>query len=267
MLRPPLPSQHLAVASAWRWAFFGALSGLLLALVLFAPATWLAAAVHDASAGQVQLAEVRGTVWTGSARLLLAGGEGSRDSAMLPGHVDWQLRPGWLALNVQLTADCCTPRPLLLRVAPRLDGAVLQLDDGASQWPAAVLAGLGTPWNTVQAQGSLRLVTQNLSVQWRQRRLAVAGRAELTAISLSSSLTTLKPMGSYRLTLTGGSAPLLDLSTLEGSLQLSGKGQWVDSRLRFAGIANAAPEHEAALANLLNIIGRRNGARSIITLG
>ena len=31
--------------------------------------------------------------------------------------------------------------------------------------------------------------------------------------------------------------------------------------------ASAAPEREGALANLLNIIGRRNGARSLITLG
>ena len=61
-------------------------------------------------------------------------------------------------------------------------------------------------------------------------------------------------------------APLA-LSTLEGSLQLSGNGKWVGSRLRFEGEARAAPEHEAALANLLNIIGRRSGARSIITLG
>ena len=58
-----------------------------------------------------------------------------------------------------------------------------------------------------------------------------------------------------------------ELSTIEGSMQLSGTGHWVGSRLRFEGVASAAPEHEAALANLLNIIGRRNGARSIITLG
>ena len=37
--------------------------------------------------------------------------------------------------------------------------------------------------------------------------------------------------------------------------------------VRFAGEASAAPEREAALSNLLNIIGRRNGARSIITVG
>jgi general secretion pathway protein N len=37
--------------------------------------------------------------------------------------------------------------------------------------------------------------------------------------------------------------------------------------LHFSGSASAAPDREAALANLLNIIGRRSGARSIITIG
>jgi general secretion pathway protein N len=74
-------------------------------------------------------------------------------------------------------------------------------------------------------------------------------------------------MGSYRITLAGGAPPAVQLDTLEGSLQLSGNGQWVGSRLRFSGVASTAPERQDALANLLNIIGRRSGASSIITIG
>jgi general secretion pathway protein N len=37
--------------------------------------------------------------------------------------------------------------------------------------------------------------------------------------------------------------------------------------LRFEGEASAAPERAEALANLLNIIGRRDGTRSIIKVG
>jgi general secretion pathway protein N len=95
----------------------------------------------------------------------------------------------------------------------------------------------------------------------------MAGGAELVARNMSSRLSTLRPMGSYRITLLGGTVPSLRLDTLEGSLQLAGSGQWVGRRLRFQGEASAAPEREAALANLLNIIGRRTGPRSIITIG
>jgi general secretion pathway protein N len=129
------------------------------------------------------------------------------------------------------------------------------------------MAGLGTPWNTLQIEGDLRLETQGLSVEWSAGRPAVAGRAELVAQRVASRLSTLRPMGSYRITLQGGTPATLRLDTLEGSLQLSGTGQWVGARLHFRGEARAAPDREAALANLLNIIGRRSGPRSLISIG
>jgi general secretion pathway protein N len=267
MTKNPSFSRHPAARPPWRLAWAGSLLGFMLALLLFAPATWVAAAVYQTSAGQVQLVDARGTVWTGSARLLLTGGLGSLGSAALPGRLDWQLRPGWLHVKLALSADCCTDAPIQARLGWRWSGPTLQLTDGASHWPAAVLTGLGTPWNTLQAEGTLRLVTQGLSLAWTEGRLALAGRTELTAMDMSSRLSTLKPMGSYRVTLTGGPQAGLELATLDGSLKLSGSGHWVGSRLKFQGVASADPEHEAALANLLNIIGRRNGARSIITLG
>ena len=267
MLRSPSSVRHPAPRAPWGWALTGGLAGLLLALALFAPATWVAAAVGRASAGQVQLIDAGGTIWNGSARLLLTGGSGSRDQAALPGRMRWQLRPGWMAFSLQINAECCTPVPLQMRIEPSWSGARVQVADGQSQWPAAVLAGLGTPWNTVQADGTLSLSTQGFSLTSNAGRITMTGNAAITALGISSRLSTLKPMGSYKLAVTGGDAPALALTTLEGSLQLSGNGKWVGSRLRFEGEARAAPEHEAALSNLLNIIGRRSGARSIITLG
>ena len=256
--RPPPP---------WAWAFSGAVAGLLSALVLFAPAHWLANAVLRASDAHLVLSAPRGTLWNGSAQLLLTGGDGSQDAAILPGRVEWRLRPAWDGLRADFAAGCCTTQPLALQASLRWGGGRVTVADGSSQWPAALLAGLGTPWNTLQIEGDLQLATQGLSVEWIEGRPRIEGRAELTAQRVSSRLSTLRPMGSYRITLLGGDTPTLALSTLEGSLQLSGSGQWVGSRLRFSGEASAAPEREAALSNLLNIIGRRNGARSIITIG
>jgi general secretion pathway protein N len=59
----------------------------------------------------------------------------------------------------------------------------------------------------------------------------------------------------------------LQLSTLQGPLQLQGQGQWLGKRLQFSGEASADPGSESALSNLLNIIGRRQGTRSLLTLG
>jgi general secretion pathway protein N len=65
----------------------------------------------------------------------------------------------------------------------------------------------------------------------------------------------------------GGDATRLELSTQSGALQLSGSGQWAASRLRFQGQASAEAGSEAVLGSLLNIIGRRQGALSLISIG
>jgi len=245
----------------------GAVLGLLVAQLLFAPAQWLADAVRDRSGGRLLLREARGTVWNGSARLVLAGGAGSADAAALPTRIDWRLRPRWDGILAELSTACCTARPVRVRSAVRWGGSHLEVGDGQSRWPAELLAGLGTPWNTLQLEGDLRLETKGLSVEWVAGRLAISGQAELTAQRVSSRLSTLKPMGSYRITLLVGPTPSLRLETIEGALQLSRSRSWVGSRLRFPGEASAAPERENALSNLLNIIGRRAGPRSIITIG
>jgi general secretion pathway protein N len=254
-------------ASPWAWALAGAWAGVLLALLLSAPARWLNGAVQQMSQGRLVFQDVRGTVWHGSAQLGLTGGEGSSDAATLPGRLAWQLQLNFSGLSAQLLADCCMQQAWRVGWQPRWGGARLTLADSLSQWPAQWLTGLGTPWNTVQAEGQLSLSTQGFSAQWVAGRLVLAGRAQLQANQMSSRLSTLKPMGSYRLTLQGGASTVLQLETLDGSLQLSGSGQWVGGKLRFDGVASATPERLDALSNLLNIIGRRDGARAIIKVG
>ena len=59
----------------------------------------------------------------------------------------------------------------------------------------------------------------------------------------------------------------MNLTTTEGPLRLTGQGQWTDSGLRFRGEGRADSGQEEALSNLLNIIGRRQGALSVIAIG
>ncbi len=268
----PSPSRSSpASGTPWGWAASGAVLGLLVALVVFAPARWLAAGVSQASGGQVSLADPLGTVWAGSARLVLSGGVDSQGRVALPGRVGWRLMPSFGRLQADLTAPCCMTQGLQLNAVPAWGSAVLNLkinvQDHQSRWPASLLTGLGTPWNTVQAQGLLALSTQGLSLEWTEGRLGMTGRVQIDAQDMASRLSTLKPMGSYRLQLTGGRVVALQLETLQGSLQLSGNGQWVGGRLRFDGVATSAPDRQDALSNLLNIIGRRDGARSLIKVG
>ena len=263
---------------AWAWAMTGALLGALMALLIHLPAQWLAQALVKASLGQVQLQEAQGSVWQGSGKLVLTGGEGSRDALALPGRINWQTSMSLNAsnrpqFNFSLNAACCMTQAVRLSLQATEGLRVWQLvvDDHQSQWPAHLLSGLGAPWNTLQPEGTLKLQTKQLKVNFQSQPSWLQGAITLTAENMSSKLSTLKPMGTYQINLEVASAanplPSLSLTTQSGSLLLSGQGQWQGSRLQFRGEASAVPEHAAALSNLLNIIGRRQGARSLLSLG
>ena len=268
-ISPGRARRRRSARAPWGWAIAGALLGLIFTLAWQAPARWLAAGLRQASGGAVQLAEPQGTLWRGSARLMLAGGQGSRGRVALPGRVHWHIRPAWAGLHIRALADCCTPQGALaarLHLAPgRL---AVQVQDGQSSWPATVLTGLGTLWNTVQLQGEITLQTRALQAQWAQGRLQVQGQAQISAQQVASRLSPIRPLGAYRLTFEGGPAPTLHLSSQPGSaLLLEGQGQWVGQRLRFSGQAQAAEGVQEALHNLLNILGRRQGDKALISFG
>ena len=286
-----------------RWAVWGVLLGALLAGVANAPAQWLADALQQASAQRLLLADARGSLWTGSAVLVLTGGAGSRDASALPGRLHWRLRPDWRGLALAARQDCCINGDLNLHWQPAWGGYTLALAgagcsrplphaaaeglrlSGAGEgeppdcagpgvighWPAAWLAGLGTPWNTLQLGGLLQLASPGLRLQSVQGRLQLHGALALELQNVSSRLSPLPVLGSYRLGLqgqpAGGEAATLQLDTLDGALRLSGNGQWTGAGLRFRGQAQAADGQGAALANLLNIIGQRQGALSVISIG
>lgn len=256
-----------AGASGTRWAVLGALLGAPLALALYAPARWLAAGVERWTDGHLQLVNARGTIWNGSAGVVFSSGGTGVESISLPGLLGWKLRPHWNSVTTVLDVPCCAAQPLEFKARPHASGVQLEWQDGKSRWPAALLGGFGAPWNTLKLEGVLDISTQAFTMRWNGPELGLAGRAVLDATDISSSLSTLKPMGSYRITLDGGPSPTLLLTTREGSLQLTGSGRWNGDALRFDGEASAAPGREDALSNLLNIIGRRQGARSLITLG
>lgn len=257
-----------------RWAIWGAVLGGLLGVVAFAPAAWFAAWVERASAGHVLLADARGSLWQGSAVAVLSGGADSRGARSLPGRLQWTLRPAGLALSLQLEHACCLNGRSSLRLTPGFGSVTATLQGSPNwigQWPAEWLVGLGTPWNTLQLGGVLRLSSPGISLQTVQGRWRVTGQAALDVVNAASRVSTLERLGSYRLEV--GSDPgnsgtaQLTLSTTEGALLLSGQGTLGAGGLRFRGEASAAEADQPALTNLLNIIGRRDGARSVISIG
>lgn len=257
-----------------RWGWAGLLCGAVLALVGYAPAAWLAEAVATRTNQRLLLSDARGTVWNGSAVPVLTGGPDSHSATLLPGRTSWVIGLRGLALELRLRQPCCLNHDMVLQFRPGLGRLAVQLLPGPGphgEWPMAWLAGLGAPWNTLQLGGTLRLSSPGLSLDTAAGRWRLAGAADLELSDVGTPLTTLERLGSYRIHIEDASAagqgPGFTLSTVDGALLLSGNGQWTAAQLRFRGEARAAPGFEGALDNLLNILGRRQGALALISIG
>ena len=270
-------------AAGRRWWALGLLSGSLLAVLAWPPATWLARAVEGASHGRLMLAEAQGTLWQGNALTVLAAGTGMRDAMVLPTRLHWRVAPFWGGLRLKLTQDGMLNGTLQLEWRPGWKQQHLAVlpDSGVGvgagtagvvgRWPAGWLEGLGAPLNTLRPGGELQLSTQALTLNSAGQGWQMQGGATLDLLRASSRIATVAPLGSYRISFSSSAQGLgpvqVSLATLEGALQLSGNGQIDPQGFHLQGQAQAAPGFEAALNNLLNIIGRREGVLSRISIG
>ena len=257
-----------------RWAGAGAALGAALGVVAFLPASLVAGAVGRLTQDRLVLAEAEGTVWNGSALAVLTGGPGSQDASVLPSRLAWRLRPRWNGASLHLEQDCCMSPGVDLKVAAGWSTTRVEVADAPgegfhAQWPAGWVEGLGALWKTLKPGGQLRLGTKGLALVRHGNDWQLEGEARLEIRQASARLTTLGSLGSYQVVLAGapGAPARLTVSTLEGALQLEGSGEVGPRGVRFRGQARAAPGSEDALNNLLNIIGRRSGATSLISIG
>ncbi len=236
-------------------------------LLVFFPATWLAAAVERQTGGRLTLGDAQGTLWRGSAFIGGAASSNGAVTPLLPGRFAWTLSPLVLAgsVNMRLENEAALAQPLNLR------GNWKQwlLSPDSVLLPAPALAGLGAPLNTIAPSGTMRLSWTTLELVLADRNVAINGRTMLEMTDIGSRLSAIRPLGSYALALDWrGLEAQVTLTTLKGPLLLDGSGALEHGRLRFSGQAQAATGYEETLANLLNLLGQRrmNRGNNIIAL-
>jgi general secretion pathway protein N len=247
-----------------------ATASILATALVVAPAQWMASAVAQLTGSRIVLADARGSLWNGRASVVLAPGlDGGTPPMSLPETLSWTLSP-WrlLAGTVDLTFShpSALAQPLRLRAdlsrRIELSGATLRL-------PAAVLVGLGAPFNTIRPGGLISLTWQRLEFHDGRMQGDLIGEWQFASTELSR----VAPFGHYRLSATGGyPGTRLALSTVAGPLEMTGDGT-IDDRgsLRFSGRARASPDVDAStraqLAGLITLLGRREGDSAILSLG
>ena len=236
-----------------RWSLLAiGLGAYALALIATAPATLVDAGLRRASDGRLRLAEAQGTLWSGTGQLEIRDAGGRTGVAK---SLAWRVVPesvlrGHLVCEVGL--DQAAKRfPVTISVSR------IELANADISLPAAVL-GLGVPkLAPLGLTGDVLVHVTTLSIG----RSATRGGATLQWRSAGSALTPVSPLGDYELRIEGeGPVVRATLRTLQGPLQLDGKGSWTRSDSpAFLAIARVPAQHQQQLAPLLRLIAVERG--------
>lgn len=258
----------------WIAMVVAALLGSAIALAAFAPASLADAALRIATSGRLALAETSGTVWRGSGRIVLIdvarvrpeGNDGKPQvlpGVAIPGRLDWELRALPLLVGVVDAAFRLEGMAAPVRLAGNL--AEVRISAGGFALPSVELGRLGSPWNTFRPVGSLALRWEGMAF----RNTGFEGRATIELRDLASALSPVRPLGSYRIEVVGsGASTAVTMATLTGPLQLTGNGTWnARTGLSFRGLARSDPNEEARIRSFLNLVGKREGDATVITIG
>ena len=236
-----------------RWRLIGVgLAAYALGLFATAPATLIDARLDQASAGALRLAEARGTLWSGKGQIEIR--DANRDSGIAK-SIAWRFRPAYLLLGklrYEVALDNAVQRfPVTVTLSQ------IEVVDAEINLPAAAL-GLGVAkLAPLGLTGDLLLHISRLAFA----RGSVQGNATLQWRGAGSAFTRVSPLGDYELRMEGdGAAVRASLSTLQGPLQLDGKGAWSSGHNPiFQGNARVPPQHQQQLAPLLRMISVDRG--------
>lgn len=236
-----------------RWSLLAiGLSAFAVALIATAPATLVDAGVQHASQGRLRLADASGTVWSGSGQIEVrdAGGRTGVAKAFA-----WRVMPESL-LRGHLVCEVELDQPAK-RFPVTLSLSRIELTNVDISLPATVL-GLAVPkLAPLGLTGDVLIHVASLSIA----RDAIEGNATVQWRAAGSTLTPVSPLGDYELRLDGeGMTIHAFLRTIEGPLQLDGKGTWKrGDNPAFVATARIAAQQQAQLAPLMRLIAVDRG--------
>ena len=228
-------------------------------LVATMPASFLLARAQGALPGKLEVLEVGGTAWHGSARVVVNSPGGPIAVERLEWHwLPARLAGGRFAFNIAARANNIDARYEGARTPSSWEVRALEVK-GDAQALATLL-----PWIAAwRPEGQVTITSPQLTTDGSELR----GEARVEWKGAAVSLSEVKPLGSYRADIAAeGHAGRLKVTTLEGALQVAGEGTLTPpTRLAFKGEARAAGEQAKALELLLNLLGpaRADGARTL----
>lgn len=237
----------------WRWLAWG-LAFYGLALLVMAPASFLDRGLDGASGGRLRLVEAQGRLWSGAGRLEMRAASGR---ALVSQGLRWHWLPENLLrakLGFELELEFAEQAFVL-----SMNLRQLEVTNAAINLPAAALAAAQPKLLPLQLKGDVVLRIKSMEITptgW-------TGNATLHWRHAGSMLTQVSPLGEYELQIAGeGTATRVDLVTLQGPLQLQGKGSLIHGgKLSFVATASIPQEFRTSLEPLMRLLAveRRDG--------
>jgi general secretion pathway protein N len=227
----------------------------LLFLIIEMPAAWLAWGLNRYTQGSVRLDPIAGSLWGGNGRLVVYYPKTTPHDL---GETKWSINPFWLLTGrVQVALQSNTPERQIKTTLGIAKGS-FSLKETDAAFPATFVSQFYQPATFIGPQGQIRLRTSGLVFSQQD----LAGSATLEWQGAASSLSSVQPLGDYRLDITGaGKTANLKLTTQRGDLELTGQGQWqlANGQIQFTGMANSQ-KREKELESLMQLLGNDMGS-------
>lgn len=233
----------------------------LLFLVVEMPASWFAWGLNKFSRGAVRLDPIAGSLWRGNGRLVIYYPQTTPHDL---GNVRWNVNPIWLFTGQMQTSWQADAPDMHINTTLRISPGKVTLLDTDAGFPAQSVDEFYPPAALISPQGTVQFHIPGFAIG----RDGITGSADVQWQNAGSSLTTIQPLGDYRLEIIGaGKSVDLKLSTLRGALELSGQGQWQPPNGQFKLSGFATPRERAGeLEPLLKLLGSdEGGGRRVFT--
>lgn len=227
-------------------------------LIVRAPASLLATAMERASHNTITIGAPAGTIWSGSGQLVA---RQTSESAVGLGQVTWTINPLWLLAGKIGLGITVSGGGTDVGGHVRAGFGSVTLEGVKGVFPARLVPYFYAPAELLGPDGRVEISVPHL--RW-SRKNGITGVAEIRWRDAASSLTMVRPLGDYRLSLEGqGGTAAIMLETIEGVLVLAGKGHYTSSpaMLKIAGTARAADRH-GELEPLLGMMGPGKNTRN-----
>lgn len=242
----------------WLYVVFS-LAFYLLFLIVQMPTAWLVWGLNRFTSGAVHLDPIMGNAWGGSGHLVIYYPQTVPHDL---GIAEWRVNPIWLFTGHVQTYLRSESTDVRFRTTLRFGRGQTQLIETEARLPAQTLGAFYPPAVLISPKGEVLARTDKLVIG----NNSIEGNAEILWQNAGSDLSSVQPLGDYRLEITGtGQSAVLKLSTLKGVLDLTGQGQWQVQTKQIQLTGSASPRQRAAeLDPLLKLFGedQGNGKRS-----